>query len=73
MDELANLDATAQAQLIRTGQLSPREAVDAAIDRIERVNPRLNAVIHPLFGKARAAAADPSLPAGPIRGVPMLV
>jgi amidase len=73
MDELATLDATAQAQLIRTGQLSPREAVDAAIDRIERVNPRLNAVIHPLFGKARAAAADPELPAGPFRGVPMVV
>jgi amidase len=73
MDDLALLDATAQAQLIRTGQLSPREAVDAAIDRIERVNPQLNAVIHPLFGKARAAAADPNLPAGPFRGVPMLV
>jgi len=73
MDELARLDATAQAQLIRTGQLSPREAVDAAIERIERVNPRLNAVIHPLFGKARAAAADPALPPGPFRGVPMVV
>jgi amidase len=72
-DELARLDATAQAQLIRTGQLSPREAVDAAIERIERVNPRLNAVIHPLFGKARAAAADPALPQGPFRGVPILV
>ena len=73
MDELAHLDATAQAQLIRSGQLSPREAVDAAIERIERINPALNAVIHPLFGKARAAAADPALPAGPFRGVPMLV
>jgi amidase len=73
MDELARLDATAQAQLIRTGQLSPREAVDAAIERIERVNPRLNAVIHPLYGKARAAAADPDLPTGPFRGVPILV
>ncbi|HWP64509.1 MAG TPA: amidase [Candidatus Limnocylindria bacterium] len=73
MDELAHLDATAQAQLIRTGQLSPREAVDAAIERIERINPRLNAVIHPLFGKARAEAADPRLPAGPFRGVPILV
>jgi amidase len=73
MDDLTTLDATAQAQLVRAGRLSPREAVDAAIDRIERVNPRVNAVIHPLFGKARAAAADPDLPAGPFRGVPIVV
>jgi amidase len=73
MDELARLDATAQAELVRSGRLSPREAVDAAIARIERVNPRLNAVIHPLFEKARAAAASADLPAGPFRGVPIVV
>ncbi|MCP3911695.1 MAG: amidase [Actinomycetia bacterium] len=45
--------------------------VDGAIDRIERVNPELNAVIIPLFEQARAEAAG-DLPDGPFRGVPFL-
>ena len=72
-DELARLDATAQAELVRSGELTPLELVDAAIERIERVNPELNAVIHRLDAKARAAAASPALPDGPFRGVPFLV
>ena len=53
-DDFATLDATAQAELVRTGQASPLELVDAAINRIEKLNPELNAVIHPLFERARA-------------------
>jgi amidase len=71
--DLSFLDATAQAELVRTGAVSPRELVDAAIARIERVNPRLNAVISERFDKARAEAASPALPSGPFRGVPFLV
>jgi amidase len=73
MDELASLDATAQADLVRRREASPLELVDAAVARIERLNPRLNAVIAPLFERARAAAASPALPAGPFRGVPFLL
>jgi amidase len=65
------LDATAQAELVRTGEVSPKQLVDAAIERIERVNPRLNAVVRNRFDAARAEAAD--LPDGPFRGVPMLL
>ena len=72
-DDLALLDATAQAELVRTRRASPRELVDAAIGRIERLNPTLNAVIHPAFERARAAAASPELPDGPFRGVPFLM
>src|SRR6476660_6843336 len=71
-DELAFLDATAQAELVRRGEVTPAELVDAAIDRIEAVNPQLNAVIIPLYDKARAVAAGP-LPDGPFRGVPFLL
>lgn len=68
----AFLDATDQAELVRTGEASPLELVDAAIERIERVNPQLNAVIHERFDKARVeAAAD--IPDGPFRGVPFVV
>ncbi len=72
MDQWAELDALAQAELVRRGEVSPAELVDAAIARIERLNPELNAVITPLFEQARAAAEGP-LPAGPFRGVPFLL
>jgi amidase len=71
-DELAALDATAQAELVRTGEASPSELVDAAIARIEATDPELNAVIHTFFDEARAEAAN-ELPDGPFRGVPFLL
>ncbi len=70
--ELATLDATAQAVLVRGGEVSARELVEAAIERIERVNPQLNAVVTPLYDGARTAVAgDP--PTGPFAGVPYLL
>jgi amidase len=71
-DELAFMDATAQAELVSGGQASPRELVDAAIDRIEKLDGELNAVVTKLFETARAAAED-ELPDGPLRGVPFLL
>ena len=68
----AGLDATAQAELVRDGEASPAELVDEAIERIERLNPEINAVITPLFDKAREAASG-DLPDGPFRGVPFLL
>ncbi len=65
------VDATGAAEAIRSGEVPPTEMVDGAIDRIERVNPELNAVIIPLFEQARAEAAG-DLPDGPFRGVPFL-
>jgi amidase len=67
--DLAHLDATAQAELVRSGEASPRELIEAAIERIEVLNGDLNAVIHPLFEKALAA----DLADGPFHGVPMVV
>jgi amidase len=73
MNELAHMDATAQAELVRRGKATPLELADAAIARIEKINPTLNAVIIPLFDKARAQAVSPDLPQGPFRGVPRLL
>jgi len=70
-DDFANLDAVAQAELVRRGEASPLELVDAAIARIEKTNPALNAVIHPLFEGARETARG-KLADGPFRGVPFL-
>ena len=70
--ELIWADATAQADLVRSGELSPSELVESAIDRIERCNLELNAVIHREYDTARAQAAGP-LPDGAFRGVPILL
>jgi amidase len=72
-DDLARLDATAQAELVRSGQLKPVELVDAAIERLARRNPELNAVIHPALERARTRAAVPGPSAGPFHGVPFLM
>jgi len=70
--DAAFLDATAQAELVRSGEASPLELVEAAIGRIEKVNGELNAVIIPLYDRARAAAAG-DLPDGPLQCVPFLL
>ena len=70
-DDLAQLDAVSQAALVRAGELTAFELVDAAIERIQRVNPQINAIITPLYEKARAEAASPDLPVGAFRGVPI--
>jgi amidase len=73
MDDLARLDATAQAELVRRREVTPRELVDAAIERLERVNPQINAVILPALEQARERAALSDLPRGPLHGVPFLM
>jgi amidase len=71
MTETTWLDATAQADLVRDGEVSAAELVEAAIGRIEAANPGLDAVIRTRFEGARAEAAG-ELPDGPFRGVPIL-
>jgi amidase len=72
MTSPTEVDATAQADLVRRGEVSPAELVDAAIARIEAVDPHLDAVVRERFDAARAEAAG-ELPDGPFRGVPMLL
>jgi amidase len=71
-EETAWLDATALAELVRSGQVKPIELVDAAIARIESLNPQLNAVITPMYELAREAASR-EIPQGPFVGVPFLL
>jgi Asp-tRNA(Asn)/Glu-tRNA(Gln) amidotransferase A subunit family amidase len=65
-----SLDALDLASLIRAGGVSREEVVEAAIARLEAVNPRLNAVIYKDYDRARKAAKHAS---GPFAGVPFLV
>src|SRR5262245_25213513 len=73
LDPFVTLDAIGQAELVRRGDVHPLELVDAAIARVERLNPTLNAVITSLFEQARAQAVSAALPAGLFRGVPLLL
>src|SRR5215469_12551168 len=71
-NNVSDLDATGQAELVRRGEVSALELVDDAIGKIERLNPSINAVIHKHFERARTQAAG-GLPDGPFRGVPFLL
>ena len=70
--EYDQLDGLAMAALVRTGQLTPADLCAAAIARAEAVNPKLNAVVYPLYEQARRRAAV-GLPVGPFGGVPFLL
>lgn len=70
--EYQQYDALGLAELVRQGQVTPLELVEAAIARIEAVNPQINAVTYTMFNQARQAAQR-ELPDGPLRGVPFLV
>jgi len=79
MEELIYASASAIAQAIREKRVSCREVVEAYMDRIEQVNPRLNAVVQLAAERARAeaATADAALARGesmgPLHGVPMTI
>ncbi len=70
-DALGADDAVALAARIRRGELSAREAVEAAIARLQAVDPVLQAVACACFDLARAAADAGS--DGPLAGVPSLI
>ncbi len=71
-DEYAEHDATSLAELVAKGEVSPRQLLQCATERIDADNPRLNAVVRRMFREAHQAV-DSGLPAGPFRGVPMLL
>jgi amidase len=62
-------DGLGLAGLVRGGEVKPEEMLEAAIERVEALNPALNAVVTRLYDQARAALAA-GLPAGPFTGVP---
>ncbi|WP_241387093.1 amidase [Rhodococcus sp. CH91] len=64
-------DAVGLAELVATGQVSAHELLDAAIGRLEVVEPALNTVVRRLDEDARARAGES--PSGPLGGVPFLV
>nr|WP_295464016.1 amidase [Mesorhizobium sp.] len=65
-------DAVGQAELVRKGEISPSELVEAAIARLEKVNPQINCVAEKTYDQARAAAKTVDRNA-PLAGVPFAI
>jgi amidase len=72
MQDYGEHDATALAALVAAGAVTAGELLDAALERVERLNPKLNAVVLVQEEVARRHIAE-GLPAGPFRGVPFLL
>lgn len=70
--DYSNCDGLGLAEWVRSKRVSPAELVEEAISRIETHNPKLNAVVLPLFERAREKAKG-TLPDGPFKGVPFMI
>jgi amidase len=70
--EYIEYDGLGLADIVQRGEVHPLELIDAAIERIEALNPQLNAVIELTYEQARSHAAK-SLSHGPFTGVPFLL
>lgn len=79
MDEVLTLSATRQAALLRRGEISSSELIEAHLERIDKINPAIHAAVEVLADRARAMAlrADESLVrgevVGPLHGVPFSI
>ncbi len=70
--EYSSYDGMGLAELVRKGEVTAAELVEACIDRIEKHNEKLNAVVYRMDEVARELAAG-ELPDGPFKGVPFLL
>jgi Asp-tRNA(Asn)/Glu-tRNA(Gln) amidotransferase A subunit family amidase len=79
MEDVCRLSALAMADLVRRKQISPLELVEAHLQRIEKLNPKLNAFVHVDADRvrrdARAAewAVSQGAGLGPLNGVPISI
>ncbi len=71
-NDFSDLDGIAQASLVKKGEVSPKELIEAAINRIEAINPEINFLVNDDFDRAlqRADSIDKS---AVFSGVPFLI
>jgi amidase len=70
--EYGNYDGLGLAELVRKKQVTPKELLDEAIARTEKVDPQINAVVVKHYDYAQRQI-DKGLPDGPFSGVPFLL
>jgi len=57
-DDLIDYDGVALGELVRKKEVKPTELLEITIQRIEKINPKLNAVIHKIYDQAWETAAN---------------
>ncbi len=72
MNEYESYDALGLAELVAKGEVQPKELLAAALERMERHEPALNAVPIRMLEEAERALVE-GLPEGPFKGVPFLI
>src|ERR1700751_1115222 len=77
-NDLAFVGAAKQAEMVRAGEVSSKELVQLCLDRIDRINPQLNAFRKVMGERAllEAEQAEARLKAGderPLLGVPIAI
>lgn len=70
--EYARYDALGLKELVARKEVTPAEILEAALDAVDRVNPRINAIVTGMRSEAQAQLCN-GLPAGPLMGVPIAV
>lgn len=71
--EYSSFDGLGLADLVRKGDVAALELLEAAIARVEKHNPALNAIVYKFYDKARAAARSRKRGDAPFEGVPFLL
>lgn len=71
-EEYRKHDALALAELVRKKEVTPAELIEIAIQRAESVNPKINAIIHKMYDKAKEMANKVNVNAS-FAGVPFLI
>jgi amidase/6-aminohexanoate-cyclic-dimer hydrolase len=72
LKEYGSYDAVGLAELVRLKEVTPRELLDEAVARTEKVDPKINAVVVKHYDYAERQIAN-ELPQGPFTGVPFLL
>ena len=72
-EQLLELDALGQKELLDKKEVTTAELTDFYIDRIQKYNPKLNAVVTEMFDTARERAKQQEIGNGPVAGLPFLI
>jgi amidase len=72
LQDYTSRDGLGLAELVARKEVKPEELLEAALSAVEKVNPKINAVLQTLPDQARAAIRQ-GLPPGPFHGVPFVI
>ncbi|HJP52234.1 MAG TPA: hypothetical protein QF611_14485 [Pseudomonadales bacterium] len=61
LSEYASYDGLGLAELVRQGDITPRELADLALAAIEQLNPKINAVVGLIEEETEASLASPGI------------